>query len=90
MNIKGRQMGIEEAHSTDGGTTSFYNTNGAKDVDGLCENWSLTYFEGVVLKALVGIARGRRDKINRHMGTNVKRDKNKLLHYAKLIHKGKE
>ena len=69
------------SHNTDGGKTNFYDIDGCKDVDDLCEHWGFSFAEGNCLKALVGIAKARDGKV-RHNGTSASRDANKLVHYA--------
>jgi len=71
-------------HNTDGGKTDFYDIDGCKDVDDLCEHWGLNFFEGNCLKAIVGIAKARCGVV-RHDGTSAKRDAKKLVHYAEKI-----
>ena len=71
---------FKEAIISDGGKTDFYDIGNAKDVDDLCEHWSLKFDEGNCLKAIVGIAKG-----SRHSGTNNLRDARKLVHYANRI-----
>lgn len=74
-----------EIEST-GGKTDFYNIENCGDVDDLCNHWDLTFFEGNCLKAIVGIAKGKKG-LTRHSGTSVDRDSKKLLHYAELVSK---
>lgn len=71
-------------HNTDGSKTNFYDVNGCKDVDDLCEHWGLSFAEGNCLKALVGIAKARGGEV-RHDGTSAKRDAKKLVHYARRV-----
>ena len=71
-------------HNTDGGSTTFYDIDGCKDVDDLCSHWNLTWEEGCILKSIVGRAKAR-NGINRHIGTDGKRDTNKIKHYANRL-----
>lgn len=78
--------GIElNEHNTDGSKTDFYDIGNCKDVDDLCHHWNMNFFEGNILKALVGMAKGRKGNV-RHSGTSYERDLNKAKHYIdKLI-----
>ena len=79
-----KETKLNNSHNTDGGKTNFYDVNGCKDVDDLCEHWGLSFAEGNCLKALVGIAKARDGSV-RHQGTSATRDGNKLVHYANRV-----
>ena len=72
-------------YNTDGGSTDYYDIEGCKDVDDICQKLELTFAEGNILKALFGRAKARKGH-TRHGGTNITRDTNKILHYAKKLH----
>ena len=56
-----------------------------KDLDDLSEFLDLRSDEFNCLKAIWGIAMSRKTNKSRHSGTGIKRDSNKLFHYAKRV-----
>lgn len=70
---------------SNGGKTNYYDLKGCKDVDALAEMLDLRGDEFNCLKAIFGIAIARKTGDSRHKGTSVKRDANKLAHYADRI-----
>jgi hypothetical protein len=74
---------IEPQHTTDGSKNDYYNVfDGLTDVDSFCIEHNLDGFEFNVLKAFIGIINAKNGNGERHEGTSIQRDMNKLIHYA--------
>ena len=65
------------------GNNKYYSLKGIKDVDDICSLLDLNFFEGNILKSLVGIATARKTGKTRHNGTSIERDINKIEHYSR-------
>ena len=59
--------------------------DGCTDVDSVCQKLDMNFFEGNILKALIGINRARHTGDTRHTGTSIERDINKIIHYANKL-----
>ncbi len=69
--------------TSDGGKTDYYDVfTGCTDVDSFCAKNNLSFFEGNVLKALVGVVKGKSNGEPRHKGTSVLRDLKKMRFYV--------
>lgn len=69
----------------DGSKNKFYEIpEWVKDLDDLSEYLDLRGDEFNCLKAIYGVAKSRQGA-NRHSSTGIKRDSNKLLHYAQRV-----
>jgi len=76
---------------SDGGKNSYYDVfEGCTDVDSFCLKHNVSFAEGNILKALVGIINAKNGKGSRHYGTGIIRDCRKIVHYADLILKEEE
>lgn len=72
----------------EGGDSQYYKINVENvneiDVDWLASELNIHAFEFNVLKSIFGIILNK-ERGNRHGGTNINRDIEKIIHYANLI-----
>jgi len=72
--------------NSDGSKNDYYSFfDGCVDVDDVAQKHGMTFAEGNILKALVGIVNERNGKGTRHGADSTERACNKIVHYANKI-----
>jgi len=72
--------------NNEGGENDYYKFfDGCVDVDDVAQKHGMTFAEGNILKALVGIVNERNGKGTRHDADSTERACNKIIHYANKI-----